>query len=66
MGLPAPVFDSTERGRIMAENDRARVKADEDFWNWYKGTLEARGKCLCPSCRVKVEKFGQYCPQCTF
>jgi hypothetical protein len=50
----------------LRERDAKRLRADDEFWQWYIGTLEDRGKCLCPSCYAKVEKFGQYCPQCTF
>jgi hypothetical protein len=61
---PAPVLEWNDDH--LRERDADRLRADDEFWDWYKGTLEARGKCLCPNCHAKVEKFGQYCQNCTF
>ena len=60
----APVLERSEE--LIAEMDRKRTEADERFWKWYVGTLEKRGRCLCPSCHTKVERFGQYCDKCKF
>lgn len=65
-GRSAAPIDFDRIDRYLEAFSRQRKISDARVWQEYTESLERRGLCLCPSCRVKVEKFGQYCETCKF
>lgn len=63
---PAPVLDWERTERILAPIRAESERQLQQFYREYEASLEKRGLCICPNCRTKVEKFGQYCDNCKF